>query len=1140
MKAKVLLLLLLAAPALPRAAQAQAPAGHFERIALEQGLSQVTIYCILQDSRGWMWFGTEDGLNQYDGYTFRVYKRDPQDPRSLSANTVRAIYEDQAGSLWVGTDGGLNRFDRAAQQFTPYRHDRADPHSLSHDLVTAVAGDSSGRLWVGTGGGGLNRFDPATGQFTHYRHDPDDPYSLSHDEVTAIYAEAPGRLWIGTKGGGLNRFDPAAGQFTHYRHDPADPNSLSHDQVTSIQADPAGRLWIGTDGGGLNMLVEAGRPEERFIHYRHDPDDPHSLSHDGVAAVYAGASGRLWVGTSMGGLNELVASAPGSPAAGAHFVHHRNDPLNPHSLSDDNVTALYGDASGVLWIGTAIAGLNKLDGKARRFAHYRHDPADPYSLGSNTVWAIYEDSTGALWVGTSGPGGGLERLVRDEEEGPAGEAARFVHYRNAPGGPGDSAVTALHEDSRGALWIGTYARGVYQLVRGRSPGQKEVPEQFTLYRHDPADPHSLSHDTITAIYEDRSGALWIGTFGGGLNRLERAPAGRGEGFVHYRHTPDAPDSLCGDVILSIYEDRLGALWVGTTQGLSQLAPEARKAPAPGRQSPACYRNDPADPRSLGSNAIAALYEDRDGTLWIGTDDGLNRFERETGIFVQYTEKDGLANDAVAGILEDEQGQLWLSTGRGLSRFNPHTGTFKNYDVRDGLQSNEFNRAAYHMNRRGVMFFGGINGFNAFSPADIVDNPHVPPVVITDFQILNRPVGIGGDSPLAAAVGEIDEIRLSYRDYVFSFEFAALDYSMPSKNQYAYMLEGFDPNWNYVDSGRRLASYANLPAGRYTFRVKGSNNDGAWNEAGTAMRIIVAPPPWKTWWAYALYTAAGAGLGLGFIRYRTREIERRHLEQTMWAVQKERDRIAALLETRRQLVACISHDLRAPVTLLRGHLEAVLEPGRAPAAAGPDGMQAWIAGERQRLEVMLQELAHLQTLLDDLFTLSRLEVGQLALRPAAMDVAPVARRAVSSIAWPAWQQGRVTVDLEVPEAGLWAVADEQRLLQVLMNLLQNAVRHTLPGGLVAVSLGGSEDHIDIQVRDTGEGIRPDDLPYIWERFYQGSSACTGGTGLGLALVKELTEAMGGSVGVSSTPGEGSCFTLILPRAADAAPAGRPDY
>jgi two-component system sensor histidine kinase ChiS len=1107
MRAKAcLLLLLLLALVYPTTVQAKESPARFERISIEQGLSQVTIYCILQDSRGLMWFGTEDGLNRYDGYNFTIYKRDPADLHSLSANTIRVIYEDAAGMLWIGTDGGgLSRFDHRIEQFTQYRHDPDNPDSLSSDTVTAIYADASGMLWVGTDGEGLDRLDLASGKFSHYRHDPNVPDSLSSNAVTAILADPAGVLWVGTRGGGLNQLNRATDQFVRYRNDPRNLNSLSNDDVNTLFLGGDGSLWAGTNAGLIRLDLQT----RNFTRYNYDSKDPYSLSDGLVRTIYEDSRGTVWVGTPNG-LNELDRQSQ-------QFVHYQNDPRDANSLSLDDITAIYEDASGILWIGTTVGGLNKLDNKTRRFVHYRNDPNDPNSLLNNTVWALLEDKDGIVWVGTSGSTNGLDRLDR--------QTGQFTHYQNDPKDAHSlpsASVLAIYQDSAGTLWVGTYESGLNRLDQQTGPPRSGFPQSespqggspqsgsFTHYRHDPADPDSLSNNIVWAFLEDTAGRFWVGTMGGGLNLLDRA-SGK---FTHFLNDPANPDSLSSDYILYLYEDQAGTIWVGTTQGLDQLI-ESGAANQPAQQF-VHYRNDPADPHSLSSNAVPAIYEDASGKLWIGTDDGLNRFDPATETFTVYTENDGLANDAIACILGDNQGYLWISSGKGLSKLDPHTGQFKNYDARDGLQSNEFNRDACYKNAQGEMFFGGINGFNVFNPVDITDNPYSPPVVLTDFQIFNKPVTIGDGSPLKQSIGETKTITLPYWDYVFSFEFAALDYTLPSKNQYAYKLEGFDRDWNVVDSSRRFASYANLPAGSYTFRVKGSNNDGVWNENGVELGVIVTPPPWKTWWAYTLYVLLGISILAAVWRYRSKEVARKHLEHTMWAVQSERDRIAGLLESRRQLVASISHDLRTPVAIVRGHLESVLSDGQQ--------WQPFI----QKLEVMSQELDRLQALLDDLFTLSRLEVDRLTLRLAPMDAVITARRAVAAIATPAWRQGKVEVTMDAAQAEIWVVADEQRLLQVMMNLLHNAVRHTLPGGIVVLGLNYQSEGVAIRVQDTGEGITPADLPNIWERFYRGQSQAGGGTGLGLALVKELTEAMGGNVAVKSVLGEGSCFTVTLPR------------
>ncbi len=781
----------------------------FEQISLEQGMSQSSVRCILQDSRGFMWMGTEDGLNKFDGYSFTVYKPNPDDPHSISSNFIRSICEDHAGNLWIGTNGGgLNRYDRTSGKFIRYMHDPDDDNSISNNYVLSIVEDRSGIIWLGTDGGGLNAFDPSTETSTHYRHDPHDPGSISSDAVLVVYMDQSGILWLGTSNGGLNRFDRTMERFTTYRHDPGDPKSLSADFVQAICEDDEGTLWIGTDGGGLNRY---DRQKNHFHHFRHDPDDPYSISEDRIWCLYVDRTGIIWIGTDVGGLNLFVAEDE-------KFIRFQNEPNDPNSLSNDNVFSIYEDRLGVLWFGTEVGGVNKLDRDKGKFVHIHRDPTTQNTLNNNHVWSIYEDRNGILWIGTRS--GGLNRYNRI--------SGTYTHYTHDPDDPNSlpsNHVRAIYEapSQPGILWLGTDHGGLSRF----DPGE----ERFRNYLRDPDDPRSIGGNRVYSILEDRNGVLWVGTRTGGLNKFDPEK----ESFIHYRYDPDNPTSLSHDFIYKIYEDREGILWVGTfAGGLNRYEPE--------KDCFIRYRAHTNDPHSLSSDCVLTIHEDITGKLWIGTGGGgLNGFDRENETFVRYGTDDGLLNEVVYGILEDTSGNLWISTNNGLSRFNPAKTTFKNYTVQDGLQSDEFNGGAYFRSARGEMFFGGINGINAFYPEQIRDNPHIPPIVITSFRKLNR------EMILPKSISDIDELTLSYRDYVFSFEFAALDYTAPEKNMYAYKMEGLDENWIYTDAGKRFANYTTLPPGTYTFRVKGSNNDGVWNEEGASIKIIITPPFWKAWW-----------------------------------------------------------------------------------------------------------------------------------------------------------------------------------------------------------------------------------------------------------------------------------------------------
>ncbi|MEI2652462.1 MAG: two-component regulator propeller domain-containing protein [Microthrixaceae bacterium] len=786
------------------------------------------------------------------------------------------LYEDDAGYLWIGTwGGGLNRLDPQTNDIIRFRHDPADPHSLSNDLVAAIAEDSRGYLWLGTMGGGLSRYDRVSGTFTNFRHDPQDAGSIASDYVGAIYADAAGKLWLGTggfgtPGAGLDCFDPLTGRFTHYRHDPDDATSLSGDTISAIHPGEAGKLWVATGGfslagDGLNLFDLATGTATHFVHDEHDPA---SLSSNNVTSIYVDREGQTWFGTWGGGLERLQRSG-----AGFAFVHHRNDPYRVDSLSADIVWPLLEDRSGVLWVGTINGGLNKINPQKQRFGLYRNHPDDPDSLGFDVIGDFYEDGAGGLWVGTWG--GGLNLFDR--------ATGKFTRYINDPDDPAsfrENTVSAIYEDAARAIWVGTF-RGLDKLDRATG--------QFTHYSHDDADPASLVNDSVYTILPAGENRMWVGTLGG-LDLYDPATGA----FTHFRHDPADPASLPDDQITAMEQSADGVLWVGFWHGgLAYLDPQAW---AQGSARFVRFAHNPADPFSLSDNGVWAIRADKHGFIWVGTNAGLNRLDLATGKFTRFSEKNGLPNSSITCIEKDDSGALWLSTNNGLARLDPATSQFRTYDVSHGLQSNEFNSGACLRSRNGELYFGGVHGFNAFQPETIRDNPTPPPVVLSGFRIFNRlaPVDLSGRTP----------IDLAQQENFIAFEFAALDFHAPHKNRYAYRLEGFDADW--VEAGdRRYASYTNLPAGSYTFRVRGSNNDGVWNEAGVALPLRVAPPLWQTWWfRTAALLLIGALLAVGY-RWRVHQVrvQNRKLEQTV--AQQTAD-LRREMEQRRQAEAALAH------------------------------------------------------------------------------------------------------------------------------------------------------------------------------------------------------------------------------------------
>ncbi|HET9316696.1 MAG TPA: two-component regulator propeller domain-containing protein, partial [Vicinamibacteria bacterium] len=797
----------------------------FERVSLEQGLSQSTVLSMIQDSRGFMWFGTEDGLNRYDGINFKSYKSDPSDHASLPASMVWAVTEDAQGDLWLATEGGgLARWDRTHDRFTRV------PVSSTPGLygrIRTLLFAPDGALWMGSKDAGLLRFEPATGAVKAFRHDPADASSLSHDGVYALASDGAGRLWVGTDGG-LNRLDPATGRFERFRHDPARPESLGDDRVRALLVDRERRLWIGTFGGGLSRL-DAG--SNAFRTYRNDPANATSLGHDRVRALLEDGGGRLWIATDRG-LDLLDRQH-------ATFEHHRNDSTDPSSLGDDTVMSLYQDRGGVLWVGTRTGGAYKWNPATWSFGHHTRSSASPGGLADKTVTSFAEDRVGRIWIGTFG---GLHVMDRQ-----TGDVTRYV----SKAGPIGERVMALATDADGMLWIGTMDAGLIRLDPGTGT--------LRSYRHDAGSRGSLSADAVMSLLVDSVGDLWVGTFGGGLNRFDAATGA----FTRYRNDPANEHSLSADAVTALAQDASGGLWLGTDGGGLNLLDRTT-----GQFTR--FLHDPGNASSLGANTVYALYLDSAGRLWVGTrGGGLAVMESREGAearFRHVRQRDGLANDVIYGVVPDGEGHLWLSTNNGLTRYEPATGKSKNYDTSHGLQSNEYNFGAHFRSASGELFFGGVNGFNAFHPRKLVANTHVPPVVLTSFLKFNRPVDTAG--PLWMLKG----IDLGYGDDVVTFEFAALDYAAPERNRFVYKLEGFDPDW--VDLGNvRRVTYTNLAAGNYRLRVKGANNDGVWNESGIDVPVRVEAPPWLRWWAFVAYALALGGALYLFVRVQQAKVER---------------------------------------------------------------------------------------------------------------------------------------------------------------------------------------------------------------------------------------------------------------------------
>ncbi|MES2730521.1 MAG: two-component regulator propeller domain-containing protein [Bacteroidota bacterium] len=1092
----------------------------FQHLTTEQGLSQSTVDCILQDSRGFIWVGTRDGLNKYDGYSFTVYKNNPKDPHSLSNNYIKDIIEDKQGNLWIATwDGGLERFDRQTEQFFHYTHDKNKPNSLSSNLVNNLLQDSQGYLWIATQDGGLDRFDPKTQHFTHFQHNPDNPHTLGDNFVREVMEDHQHNIWVATSRGGLNLLNRQTNTFTRYQHQDNNPASLTNNDIWAILEDRQHRFWVGTHGGGLDLFSPA---TGQFSHFKADPKNRASLAHNVVLSLGEDPEGNLWVGTENGGLSVLDAQTQ-------TFHSYQHDEIDNTSLLNNSIYCIYPDAKGNMWVGTYSGGINLLNQDANLFTHYRHG-SDANSLINNNVTSICEDWQGNIWIGTDG--GGINQFNRK-----TGEFRHYQHQADNVNSIGGNYILNIREDSQHNLWIGTWGDGLTIFNPERQTYQHR--------KHDSSNPASVSGNNIWAIFEDSQQRVWVGPyFGTGLDLYDRK-TGK---FTHYRTDPKDPNSISSGIIYTIAEDRQGYLWIGTDgAGVDRFDPK--------KGTFTHYRHKHKQ-NSLSNNSVYCVYEDRQGDLWFGTNAGLNHLNRQTNVFTVYTTKEGLANDVVFGILADKNEELWLSTNNGLSRFNLQRKIFHNYTIADGLQSKEYRANAFCKSWSGMMYFGGNNGFNEFYPEDINEKTFEPPVVLTDFQIFNKRVPLGHDSHsiLTKPISETKAITLSYKESVFSLAFASLNYTSPEKKEYSYQLEGFDKGWNNVGT-QRTATYTNLDAGEYLFKVRGLDSQGRWSQQMASLKITITPAFWQTWWFIILLLLTILGSGVAFYRMRIKsinvqkaELEHQVKERTIEVVtqkeelQDQADILQSFIEeiknkqeeaekarqeaeeanrAKSTFLATMSHEIRTPMNGVLGMASLLAETNQS-------------SEQREYTETILNCGESLLTVINDILDYSKIESGNMELEQQDFDLRTCIEEVFDVFASKAAELSLdliYQIDSNVPAQ---VMGDGLRLRQVLLNLVSNAIKFTQQGEIfLGVHLRQSSEKQGLQlgfdVRDTGIGIPEDKIDRLFKAFSQVDSSTTrkyGGTGLGLVICEKLIGLMGGTIEVTSQLGQGTTFSFSI--------------
>jgi signal transduction histidine kinase/ligand-binding sensor domain-containing protein/ActR/RegA family two-component response regulator len=1095
---------------------------HFRHLSAEMDLVDNNVNCIFQDSKGFIFIGTNNGLNRYDGHEFKVYKYNERAENSINNNFISSIKEDKSGNLWIATSGGgLNMLDRSRRHFKSYVNKPNDSKSIAGNFINEIAIDKQNKLWLATTAG-LDVFDPEKGiVIAHYKSNPGKENSLTGDNINAVFCDRQNNIWAGTLTG-LNLLDRKTGSFKRFMADSKMANSLSGNDVRYIFQDTQNRIWVGTNANGLNLY----QPEQNgFRQFKHQPGNPASLSNNNVTSINEN-QGEIWVGTENGGLNILDTNK-------WTFTVHVHDEVDLSSIAGNSVDYIYKDRQNNYWLGIYAAGVS-IYKASNSFDHFVHNSSEN-SLSNNFVLCFYEDPDGNMWIGTDG--GGLNLLDK--------KTRQFTAFRqNAEKGISGDFVLAIAPDTDRKMWVGTWGDGLnlFDPETGRS----------TVFKKQPG---GLYSNNVYAIARAADGKIWLSTYGEGVDVLD--PAARS--FKHYLSNPADPKTLSENTVNCFLNDSRGTMWMGTYEGqLNRYE----------RHSDTFTRFKISDDGDVSGNAINCIAEGQKGILWLATGKGLVRFDRATGKYKRYTEDHGLINNRTQAVVADNLGMLWISTVGGLSMFDPALEKFQNY-LEHGLQAREFKQKAAYKDREGNLYFGGVNGFNKFDPRTIKRDHDTYPIVITNFKILNSKAAEKSDvKPLVSAdFPDVGEVKLSYNQSFISIDYTALDFIGEKKN-YAYTLQGFDEGWNYVGN-TNTAVYTNLPPGKYYFKVKAQNPSGEWITSQQTFSIWVTPPFWATWWfrlAAAVLVCCAAYL---FYAYRVKTIVRQKekleklVDERTAVIQHQAEELQGQSEHLQSLneeLQAQSEELRAQTDeLYEQHEQAQLARNEAERANqaksvflatmsheirtpmnGVIGMTALLSEtplsdeQREYTNTIASCGQTLVNVINDILDFSKIESGKIDLEEHEFELRPTVYEIIRLFAPQATKQHLdlvCKIDNHLPH---FLVGDSSRLKQVLTNLLSNALKFTTYGkiSLNVYQHTAAQDGmiaVGFAVTDTGIGIHEENLSKLFQAFSQLDSSINrkyGGTGLGLAICERLVRLMGGAIKVESEFGKGSSFQFHI--------------
>lgn len=1036
---------------------------------LHDGLSNYHIKYIFQDSKGFMWFSTFDGLNKFDGNHFTTYESSPLDSTTLCDNFVNIMVEDKDKNIWIGTASGLNIYNRDKDNFSTVS---ALQKSTSF-CVTTLLLDDHDNLWVGSYGRGLFIYNIKSKKVISFTTDKQDTNTISSNVITGIVKDRKHRIWIGTRNG-LNLYNDKTKTFRHLFHNDQDPLSLTQNSINALSTDKEGNVWVATIGEGLNQLVEHNG---RFTFKTFTATDkPGGLSNNHILSLCPDRKGNLWIGTENGGLNYLHIQS-------GIFEHFYAEDGNPKALASNSIWSVFEDKDGILWIGTYNKGINMLDERFNKFEVFQKNYTTNRQLTNNDIKDFKQGRSGTIWIATDG--GGICGFNP--------ETRQFLDF------PGNNklstkTVISLLIDNKGNFWAGTWSFGIDRFDKN---GNK--------VRNYKCATNKTTGGKISCLYQDKKGNIFVGTSGNGLFRYDP----QADDFISIVNK--APNSQLNEntFISQISEDSQHNIWIGTFYGLMRMAPNGMED-----YKFTQYFHD-ATPESLCNSRVKTVFEDSRKRIWVGTENGLDLMTNPNGSFTHIDKQNGLPNSTINGILEDNHGNLWIGTNKGVTKFNPDAMSFQNFTKEDGLCSNETSMGTCLKTPSGSLLFGGSSGFNMICPDNIQFNTHIPSVYITDISISNCRVKIGAkNSPLQKNISETKEITLTHEQNSFTIEFVAINYTRPSKNQYKYMLEGFDKTW--VNSGtQHSATYTNMNAGKYTFRVMGSNNDGVWSVKPCVLEIKVLPPFWKTPWAYLVYFIIIGALVFSFMQLWKIKTEQ---EQRLKYEKLQRKHEDELNKLKMQFFTNISHELRTPLTLIISPLEHILSSGD-------------ITGKlKQQLGLAFKNTERLFRLVNELMDFSKSEENKLKLQVKPFDMVQFVHDSFHLFTDEA-KLKHIDFTFETDADIVMAWADQNKLEKVFTNLLSNAFKYTPENGFIKVKITvpATSNTISIAFINSGHGISPEYLNRIFDRFFQVPDNETNnytGTGIGLALVKNIMDLHHGTINVTSEIDHQTCFTVTL--------------